>query len=269
MPRRMLPSTVTCLHDFHHHVRGSPGRVGGPAVLRPYVHKRGTSEGPGRKVPPSCTLPTLQGFVTMAASEKDTIRAHWRCFLACGIAVLAPFQYGIDFGMIGGLQAMPGFLKVRRLVSIDPLPGRALTPRAGLRLLFARDRLEYRDDAPAVDLVAHDPGRIHQLRDGRLHGGQAGAKDVSVAGVDALLCVHRHHDDHDEHRGPVHRSFSYRACQRVLHDLLPAVHTGNHPEQVPRSLPDGLPILHIDCKSTKPVSPSSRRAFSPRSPRAP
>jgi hypothetical protein len=26
---------------------------------------------------------------------------------------LSPFQYGIDFGLIGGLQAMPGFLKVR------------------------------------------------------------------------------------------------------------------------------------------------------------
>lgn len=48
----------------------------------------------------------------MADPSQDTVRAHWRCFLACGIIVLSPFQYGLDFGLIGGLQAMPGFLKV-------------------------------------------------------------------------------------------------------------------------------------------------------------
>jgi hypothetical protein len=46
-------------------------------------------------------------------SSPDTIRAHWRCFVACGIIVFSPFQYGLDFGLIGGLQAMPGFLMVR------------------------------------------------------------------------------------------------------------------------------------------------------------
>jgi len=44
--------------------------------------------------------------------EGDTIAANWRCFLACGIIVLSPFQYGVDFGLIGGLQAMRGFLQV-------------------------------------------------------------------------------------------------------------------------------------------------------------
>jgi hypothetical protein len=48
----------------------------------------------------------------MTERNDDTIRAHWRCFIACGIIVLSPFQYGLDFGLIGGLQAMPGFLKV-------------------------------------------------------------------------------------------------------------------------------------------------------------
>jgi hypothetical protein len=48
----------------------------------------------------------------MEDPSQDTIRAHWRCFIACGIIVLSPFQYGLDFGLIGGLQAMPGFLKV-------------------------------------------------------------------------------------------------------------------------------------------------------------
>ncbi|KAF4452834.1 hypothetical protein F53441_4388 [Fusarium austroafricanum] len=48
----------------------------------------------------------------MTDVSQDTIRAHWRCFVACGIIVLSPFQYGLDFGLIGGLQAMPGFLKL-------------------------------------------------------------------------------------------------------------------------------------------------------------
>lgn len=38
--------------------------------------------------------------------------AHWKVFLACGVMILSPFQYGVDFGLIGGLQAMVGFLKV-------------------------------------------------------------------------------------------------------------------------------------------------------------
>lgn len=44
--------------------------------------------------------------------DQDTIRANWRCFIACGIITLCPIQYGLDFGLIGGLQAMVGFLKV-------------------------------------------------------------------------------------------------------------------------------------------------------------
>ncbi|KAI0010456.1 general substrate transporter [Xylariaceae sp. FL0662B] len=46
------------------------------------------------------------------AVQDETIRDHWRCFLACGLMVLSPFQYGVDFGLIGGLQAMPGFLMI-------------------------------------------------------------------------------------------------------------------------------------------------------------
>lgn len=48
-----------------------------------------------------------------ADHPEDTIRAHWKCFVACGLIILSPFQYGVDFGLIGGLQAMPGFLMVR------------------------------------------------------------------------------------------------------------------------------------------------------------
>ncbi|SPJ74523.1 related to monosaccharide transporter [Fusarium torulosum] len=56
----------------------------------------------------------------MTGPSEDTIRAHWKCFVACGIIVLSPFQYGLDFGLIGGLQAMPGFLKASIYGYKDP-----------------------------------------------------------------------------------------------------------------------------------------------------
>jgi len=44
--------------------------------------------------------------------KKDNLAAHWKCIAACTLISMCPFQYGIDFGIIGGLQAMPGFLQV-------------------------------------------------------------------------------------------------------------------------------------------------------------
>jgi len=42
----------------------------------------------------------------------ESLRANWKCLVACGLVSMASFQYGIDFGLIAGLQAMPGFLKI-------------------------------------------------------------------------------------------------------------------------------------------------------------
>ncbi len=47
------------------------------------------------------------------AADATTMRDHWRCLAACTLVSMCPFQYGIDFGLIGGMQAMTGFLKVR------------------------------------------------------------------------------------------------------------------------------------------------------------
>ncbi|KAF4624301.1 hypothetical protein G7Y89_g13873 [Cudoniella acicularis] len=44
--------------------------------------------------------------------DSDTLLTHWKCLLACTLVSMCPFQYGVDFGIIGGLQAMPGFLAV-------------------------------------------------------------------------------------------------------------------------------------------------------------
>lgn len=51
------------------------------------------------------------------SAERYTIKDHWKCMAACLLLSLCPFQYGLDFGLIGGMQAMVGFLQVR------PLPG--------------------------------------------------------------------------------------------------------------------------------------------------
>jgi SP family sugar:H+ symporter-like MFS transporter len=47
-----------------------------------------------------------------APERKDTIAAHWKCLAACTLMSMCPFQYGVDFGIIGSLQAMRGFLQV-------------------------------------------------------------------------------------------------------------------------------------------------------------
>jgi len=38
--------------------------------------------------------------------------ANRRCLTMCAIVSIANIQYGIDTAAVGGLQAMPGFLKV-------------------------------------------------------------------------------------------------------------------------------------------------------------
>lgn len=48
----------------------------------------------------------------METKSVHGLGAHWKCMLACILVSMSPFQYGIDFGLIGGMQAMVGFLKV-------------------------------------------------------------------------------------------------------------------------------------------------------------
>jgi hypothetical protein len=69
---------------------------------------------------PSLVVLRHEDTDTMASNmAQDTIRANWRCFLACGLMLATPFQYGLDFGLIGGLQAMRGFLMVRYNTFVD------------------------------------------------------------------------------------------------------------------------------------------------------
>jgi hypothetical protein len=38
------------------------------------------------------------------ARENYKAKDHWRCLAACFLIGLSPFQYGVDFGLIGGFQ---------------------------------------------------------------------------------------------------------------------------------------------------------------------
>jgi MFS family permease len=42
----------------------------------------------------------------MAGEDYESLKANYKCMLAIVLVSLSPFQYGIDFGLIGGIQAM-------------------------------------------------------------------------------------------------------------------------------------------------------------------
>lgn len=42
----------------------------------------------------------------------SSLLSNWKCVAACTLVSMSTFQYGVDFGAIGGLQAMRGFLEV-------------------------------------------------------------------------------------------------------------------------------------------------------------
>jgi len=51
-------------------------------------------------------------FGTMTSNTENGFREHWKSLAACTLISMSPFQYGVDFTMIGGFQAMIGFLEV-------------------------------------------------------------------------------------------------------------------------------------------------------------
>ena len=43
---------------------------------------------------------------------KLDLRSHIKCLAICFIVTVATFQYGLDYALVGGFMAMPGFLEV-------------------------------------------------------------------------------------------------------------------------------------------------------------
>ncbi|KAJ5552763.1 Maltose permease [Penicillium frequentans] len=48
----------------------------------------------------------------MSDQQKNGLRLHWKSLAACSLISMSPFQYGVDYTLIGGFQAMVGFLKI-------------------------------------------------------------------------------------------------------------------------------------------------------------
>jgi hypothetical protein len=85
----------------------------------------------------------------MAETSTTPIKYSWRdhkhLFIATGIMILSPFQYGIDFGMIGGLQAMVPFLQVCRFdISASISPNTCI----GIRLRMPEEDMPYGMEHP-------------------------------------------------------------------------------------------------------------------------
>ncbi len=62
----------------------------------------------------------VETAIVHAGEDSTGMKDHWKCLTACTLMSMCPFQYGIDFGCISGLQAMNGFLKVGNLCSRCP-----------------------------------------------------------------------------------------------------------------------------------------------------
>lgn len=43
---------------------------------------------------------------------KIDLRSHRKCLIICAFVSFATFQYGLDYALVGGFLAMPGFLRV-------------------------------------------------------------------------------------------------------------------------------------------------------------
>ena len=162
----------------------------------------------------------------MAPIKDDpTIRDHWRCFLACGLIILSPFQYGIDFGLIGGLQAMPGFLKVRSehsFIFTSYAAHAEHTTRIGVRPRGPRERnrLELVAGPPTAHHVPHVAGGLHELRNRGLRRHQAGSQVVPIRGLSGMYCFEHNHDDDDRYQRALYWTPSQRFGQWIFHDLL-------------------------------------------------
>ncbi|EAQ85515.1 hypothetical protein CHGG_09529 [Chaetomium globosum CBS 148.51] len=65
------------------------------------------------KKPEVLSTPSMGSVAAEAAMiTKYPLKQYWKCLAACTLMSLCPFQYGFDFGLIGGLQAMVGFLRI-------------------------------------------------------------------------------------------------------------------------------------------------------------
>lgn len=54
----------------------------------------------------------MAGGAELANPLRLDVGSHKKCLAMCCLVTLASFQYGLDYALVGGFMAMPGFLKV-------------------------------------------------------------------------------------------------------------------------------------------------------------
>jgi hypothetical protein len=162
----------------------------------------------------------------LEASTGQGLLENWKCLLACTLVSMSPFQYGIDFGAIGGLQAMPGFLKVSydglsiKTPIVNEAPG--LWPSRP----YCPHRVQHFTRTTAAHLIIDDLGRLHQLLQRGVLRHLPRTAPVSLGGISTLLYCQCHHDGDDESFRSLCGSLPDRSCKRVVHDVFAAVHSG-------------------------------------------
>lgn len=163
----------------------------------------------------------------MPDQQEMGLKAHWKCMLAISLVTLSPFQYGLDFGIIGGLQAMVGFLEVN-MSRLRSLQRRLLTTRSGLRKESAGDkaRMEYPDWQAADDIVTHGPRRIHWLLIRGVHGPILWQENVFVRCVRHCYCVRRDHADYNLNRRSLLRENLHWCGKWAFNDAFAALYSG-------------------------------------------
>ncbi|KAI1453823.1 general substrate transporter [Annulohypoxylon moriforme] len=54
----------------------------------------------------------MPGAVISANPLRQDILSHKKCLAICFVVTVSSFQYGLDYALVGGFMAMPGFLRV-------------------------------------------------------------------------------------------------------------------------------------------------------------
>jgi hypothetical protein len=95
------------------------------------------------------------------ARDNNGIRANWKCLAACTLISMSPFQYGVDFTLIGGFQAMIGFLKVYARIARDPVSDTKFDEGLWRTCPGHVHWMEYQLHTATADIFADDSGRVY------------------------------------------------------------------------------------------------------------
>ncbi len=156
-------------------------------------------------------------------NQKLGMREHWKALLIVTLVSLSSFQYGLDFGIIGGLQAMIGFLEVRIV---------QLTPELGLTTVdlwgespVDPSRVEHQCRTTATHLFVDDPRCLHFIVYSRAHSEIFWPQDVALDRLHWSLRFYGRYANYDADRGPVCRKADNRLGEWPFDDACTAIYS--------------------------------------------